>query len=81
MYSGTHYEGNFKISPSGLELGNLKQQQVQITSKSSKFKGATQHYLVKLPKSAGARHDCPKIAQVPGTLGIRANSSPALEYL
>ena len=25
-------------------------------SKSSKFKGETQHYVVKLPKSAGARH-------------------------
>ena len=42
--------------------------------KSSKFKGATQHYLVKLPKSAGARHYCPKILRVPGTLGTRANS-------
>ena len=38
--------------------------------------GATQQYVVKLPKSAGARHYCPKILQVPGTLGTRANSSP-----
>jgi len=51
-------------------------QRVPITSKSSKFKGATQHYVVKLPKSAGARHYCPKIQGVPGTLGTRANSSP-----
>ena len=57
-------------------VGNLKQR-VPITSKSSKFKGATQHYVVKLPKSAGARHYCPKIQRVPGTLGTRANSSPA----
>ena len=54
---------------------NLKQR-VPITSKSSKFKGATQHYVVKLPKSAGARHYCPKIQRVPGTHGTRANSSP-----
>ena len=47
------------------------------TSKSSKFNGATQHYVVKLPKSASARHYCPKIPQVPGNLGTRANSSPA----
>ena len=46
-------------------------------SKSSKFKGATQHYVVKLRKPAGARHYCPKIPWVPGTLGTRANSSPA----
>ena len=38
--------------------------------------GATQHYVVKLPKSAGARHYCPKSLPVPGTLGTRANSSP-----
>ena len=37
------------------------------------------HYLVKLPKSAGARHYCPKIPRVPGTLGTRANSSPGLD--
>ena len=37
----------------------------------------TQHYLVKFPKSAGARHSCPKIPRVPGTLGTCANSSPA----
>jgi len=51
-------------------------QRVPITNKSSKFKGATQHYAVKLPKSAGAIHYCPKSLQVPGTLGTRANSSP-----
>ena len=51
-------------------------QWVPITSKSSKFKGETQHYVVKLPKSAGARHYCPKILRVPGTLGTHANSSP-----
>ena len=32
-------------------VGNLKQR-VPITSKPSKFKGARQHYVVKLPKSA-----------------------------
>ena len=58
-------------------VGNLKQR-VPITSKSSKFKGAIQHYVVKLSKSAGTRHYCPKIQRVPGTLGTRANSSPAL---
>ena len=47
-----------------------------VQSKSSKFKGETQHYVVKLPKSAGARHYCPKILRVPGTLGTHANSSP-----
>ena len=41
-------------------VGNLKQR-VPIGSKSSKFKGETQLYVVKLPKSAGARHYCPKI--------------------
>jgi hypothetical protein len=35
-------------------VGNLKQR-VPITSKSSKFQGVTQPYVVKLPKSAGAR--------------------------
>jgi hypothetical protein len=44
-------------------------------SESSKFKGATKDYIVKVPKSAGARHYCPKIPQVPGTLGTRANLS------
>ena len=43
-------------------VGNLKQW-VPITSKSSKFKGETQQYVVTLPKSAGARHYCPKILQ------------------
>ena len=57
-------------------VGNLKQR-VSITSKFSKFKGATHHYVVKLPKSAGTRHYCPKIPRVPGTLDTRANSSPA----
>ena len=56
-------------------------QRVPITSTSSKFKGATQHYLVKLPKSAGARHYCPKTPRVPGTLGTRANSSPVSSVL
>jgi hypothetical protein len=56
-------------------VGNLKQQ-VLITGKSSKFKGETQHYVIKLPKSAGARHYGPKIQRVPGTLGTRADSSP-----
>ena len=56
-------------------------QRVPITNKSSKFKGATQHYVVKLPKSAGARHYCPKILRVPGTLGTRANSSPVLQQV
>ena len=37
-------------------------------SKSSKFKGETQQYVEKLSKSAGARHYCPKIPRVPGTL-------------
>jgi hypothetical protein len=45
-------------------VGNLKQR-VPITSKSSKFKGVTKHYVVKLPKSAGARHYCQKILRVP----------------
>ena len=36
-------------------------QRVPIISKSSKFKGATQHYVSKLPKSVGAKHYCPKI--------------------
>ena len=44
-------------------------QRVPITSKSSKSKGATQHYVANLPKSAGARHYCSKIPKVPGTLG------------
>ena len=56
-------------------VGNLKQR-VPITSKSSKFKGVTQPYVVKLPKYVGARHYCLKIRQVPGTPGTRANSSP-----
>ena len=59
---------------------NLKQR-VPITSKSSKFKGVTQHYVLKLPKSAGARHYCPKIPWVTGTLGTCANSSlVCIEY-
>ena len=61
-------------------MGNLKQR-VPITSKSSNFKGETQHYVVKLPKSAGVRQYCPKILQVPGTLGTCANSSPGLLHL
>ena len=60
----------------GLRIGSWKQR-VPITSKSSKFKGATHYYVVKLPKSAGVRHYCPKIQWVPGTLGTFANSSPA----
>ena len=46
---------------------NLKQR-VPITSKSSNFKGETQRYVVKLPKSVGF-----KTPRVPGT---HANSSP-----
>ena len=46
----------------------ILKQRVPITSKSSKFKGETQHYVVKLPKSAGARHYCTKIQLVPGPL-------------
>jgi len=56
-------------------------QRVPITSKSSKFKGATQHYVVKLPKSTGASNYCPKIPQMPGTLVTQANSSPASMFL
>ena len=47
-----------------------------ITSKSSKFKGETQNHVEKVPKSATVRHYCSKIHRVPGTLGIRTNSSP-----
>ena len=36
-------------------------------SKSSNCKGETQHYVVKLPKSAVARQYCPKLPRVPGT--------------
>ena len=57
------------------------EQRLPITSKSSKFKGTSQHYLVKLPKSTGARHYCLKIARVPGTLGTHANSSPDRSYI
>ena len=57
-------------------VGNLKQR-VPITSKSSNFKCETQQYVVKLPKSAGARQYCPKILRMPSTLGTRAYSSPA----
>ena len=53
---------------------NLRQR-VPITRKSSNFKGET-HYVVKLPKSTGARQYCPKLQRVPGTLVTRANSSP-----
>ena len=56
-------------------------QWVPITSKSSQFKGETQYYVVKLPKSAGARQYCPKIQRVPGTLGTHANSSPECTYV
>ena len=54
------------------------EQRVPITSKSSKFKGATQHYVVELTKPVGATHYCPKIPRVPGTIGTRANSSPEI---
>jgi hypothetical protein len=37
-------------------------------------------YIAKLTKSAGTRHYCPKIPQVPGTLGTRSNSSPGNDY-
>ena len=56
-------------------------QRVPNTSKSSKLKGETQHYVVKLPKAGYAKQYCPKILQVPGTLGTRANSSPDVRYL
>ena len=36
--------------------------------------------VVKLQKSAGARNFCPKIQRVLGTLGINANSSPAIMF-
>ena len=42
----------------------------------SKFKGVTHPYVVKLPKSTGARHYCLTVRRVPDTLGTRANSSP-----
>ena len=48
-------------------------QQVPITSKSPNFKGETQRYVVKLPKSAGARQYCLNIPQVPGTRGTHTN--------
>ena len=47
-----------------------------ITSESSKFKGVTQSYVVKLSKSVCARYYCPKSQRVPDTPGTRANSSP-----
>ena len=49
---------------------------VLITSKSLKFEGVTEPYVVKLPKSTGARHWCPKIWRLTGIPGICANSSP-----
>ena len=58
-------------------VGNLKQR-VTITSKFSNFKGETQFYVIKLPKSAGAGQECPKIMWVPGTCGTRTNSSPVI---
>ena len=58
-------------------VGNLKQR-VPITSK---FNGATQHYVVKFPKSAGVRHYCSKIPQVPGTLGTHANLIPVNDWI
>ena len=42
------------------------------------FKGETQRYVVKLPKSGGAGQYFPKIPRVPGTRGTRTNSSPDL---
>ena len=42
---------------------------------------ATQHYVVKLPKSVDARHYCPKMPRVPGTLGTRANKSPESTFI
>ena len=47
----------------------------------SNFKGETQHYVVKLPKSVGARQYCPKIQQVPGTRGNHTNSSPESSHI
>ena len=61
-------------------VGNLKQW-VAIASKSSNFKGETQHYVVKLPKSVGARKFCPKTPWVPGTLGTCSNSIPVVYNL
>ena len=61
-------------------VGNLKQW-VAIASKSSNFKGETQHYVVKLPKSVGARKFCPKTLWVPGTLGTCSNSIPVVYNL
>ena len=61
-------------------VGNLKQR-VPNTSKSSNLKGETQHYVVKLPKVGYAKQYCPKILQVPGTLGTHANSSPDIPPL
>ena len=55
-------------------------QRVPITSKSSNFKGKTQCYIVKVPKSTGAGQYCPKILRMPGTRGTRTNSSPALYH-
>ena len=66
----------FIIINSGLELGIWNSRCQSLCSKFSKFMGATQHYVVKLPKSAGARHYYSKIPRVPGTLGTRAKSSP-----
>ena len=45
-------------------------------TKFSKFKGETQHHVLKLWNSASARHYCAKFLRVLGTLGTHANSSP-----
>ena len=58
----------------GLALGILKRGCQLLVN--PQFKGKTQRYVVKLPKSAGAGQYCPKIPWVPGTRDTRTNSSP-----
>ena len=60
----------------GLALGILKRGCQLLVN--PQFKGKTQRYVVKLPKSADAgKKYCPKIQLVPGTLGTCTNSSHA----
>ena len=72
--SGFYYICQKKYHCQGLSWEFEKR--VPITNKSSNFRGEAQHFVVKLPKSAGARQYCPKIPWVPGTLGTCGNSSP-----
>ena len=44
-----------------------------IFGQSTKIFSVKTRSVVKLPKSTGARHYCPKIPWVPGTLGTLAN--------